>query len=100
VPTSDYRVCLLTKFLGSAAEALAVAWHRPIPLLAQELPRTAMQYTVDSQRFDSDWDTMIQLLLEMGVSTINREVVDSDKRLGFSPALRHVNVVYYVVPGC
>ncbi|KAJ7929718.1 hypothetical protein B0H13DRAFT_1963720 [Mycena leptocephala] len=29
-----------------------------------------MQYTVDSQRFDSDWDSMIQLLLEMGVSLL------------------------------
>ncbi|KAJ7929713.1 hypothetical protein B0H13DRAFT_2264447 [Mycena leptocephala] len=29
-----------------------------------------MQYTVDSQRFDSDWDAMIQLLLEMGVSLL------------------------------
>jgi hypothetical protein len=47
-----------------------------------------MQYTVDAQQFDSDWDSMIQLLLEMGVSTINLKVVNSDKWLGFSPALR------------
>jgi hypothetical protein len=57
-------------------EALAAVWRRPIPLLAQELLRTAMQYTVDSQRFDDDWNSMMQLLLEMGVSTINLKVVD------------------------
>ncbi|KAJ7913175.1 hypothetical protein B0H13DRAFT_1874124 [Mycena leptocephala] len=51
-----------------------------------------MQYAVDSQQFDSDWDSMIQLLLEMGVRNANLEVVDSEKRPGFSPALRIIGI--------
>jgi hypothetical protein len=56
-------------------EALAAVWRRPIPLLAQELSRTAMQYTVDSEQFDGDWDAMVEILLQMGVSTINLKAI-------------------------
>jgi hypothetical protein len=88
-PVAMHHICIYI-----TSEALAAVWCHSL----SPCPRTTMQYTVDSQRFDSDWDSMIQLLLEMGVRTINLEVVDSDKGPGFSPALRHV--VYYVVPGC
>ncbi|KAJ7913156.1 hypothetical protein B0H13DRAFT_1874104 [Mycena leptocephala] len=34
-----------------------------------------MQYTVDSERFDGDWDSMTQLLLEMGMAVTIAETV-------------------------
>jgi hypothetical protein len=34
-----------------------------------------MQYTVDSAQFDGDWDGMMEVLLQMGVSTINLKAI-------------------------
>jgi hypothetical protein len=58
---------------------------------------TAMQSTIDSERFDLDWDLMTGLFWAMGVRNINMTTTTNTWQLGVIPLLR--SVMFYLVHG-
>jgi hypothetical protein len=56
--------------LGDHIHLWTLSEHFILPLPHFTASIAAMQYTVYSEEFDGDWDVMMEILLQMGVSTI------------------------------